>query len=554
MVAVDTIMAHLTSNNVVGERHDLVKESYILGRHPECDIIVDAGAVSRHHARITRESSNFFIEDMKSRNGTFVNGRMVFGKYALSDGDLIRVCDVSFTFHGDSPATDTSNTYTVLLEDSAESTMSQVMSRLDIAAEDSHVGFSASTEAKLQALLEITRSLGKSISLDQVLPQVLNSIFKIFLQADRGFIVLREQGGQLIPRWTKLRHDTSNETIRISKTIVSQVIESKQAILSADATSDERFDMSQSIADFRIRSLICAPLMDADGNVMGVIQIDTKDQGKKFRQEDLDVLGSIAIQSGIAIDNAQMHEDLIKQREIERDLEVAREVQKGFLPKARPTISGYDFFDFYEPANHVGGDYYDYVLNPDGRLAIVVADVVGHGIAAALLMSKLSGAAKHALSTHSKPSEALSYLNKTLFEGEFDGRFITLVLGLLDPESHELTYVTAGHTPPIVKQKKEIVFDPETDTIGYPLLIDADATYKETTVKLEKGDILVFFTDGLNEAMLEDGTQFGFDGINKCLDSATVTKVGENIVSGVNEFLGDQPKKDDMCVVCVQRG
>ena len=120
---------------------------------------------------------------------------------------------------------------------------------------------------------------------------------------------------------------------------------------------------------------------------MGVLQVDTLDQRKRFQQEDLEVLGSIASQAGIAINNAQLHENALKQKALERDLEVAREVQKGFLPNQRPELTGYSFFDYYQPANHVGGGYFDYIKLGDGRLAIIVADVVGHGVAAALLMA-----------------------------------------------------------------------------------------------------------------------------------------------------------------------
>ena len=129
---------------------------------------------------------------------------------------------------------------------------------------------------------------------------------------------------------------------------------SKQAILSADAASDERFDMSESIADFHIRSLICAPLLDADGEVFGVIQIDTKDQRKRFRQEDLEVLGSVAVQAATAIDNARLHEQMVRQKELERELKLAHDVQTGFLPKRRPETDGYEFFDYYKPAEPRG--------------------------------------------------------------------------------------------------------------------------------------------------------------------------------------------------------
>ena len=180
-------MAYLVSNDSSATRHELTKTEYVLGRHPDCDIVVDAGAVSRQHARLSREGAKFFVEDMQSRNGTYVNGRMVYGRYGLTEGDQIRVCDVSFTFHSAvSGATESSHNLTVLVDDTNTPSNSTVWSKLDVSSEDSHLTFTASPEAKLQALLEITRSLGRSLSLDQVLPQVLNSLVQGFPSSRSG--------------------------------------------------------------------------------------------------------------------------------------------------------------------------------------------------------------------------------------------------------------------------------------------------------------------------------------------------------------------------------
>ncbi len=159
------------------------------------------------------------------------------------------------------------------------------------------------------------------------------------------------------------------ERVRISRTIVNQVMASKEAILSADAASDTRFETSQSIADLRIRSVMCVPLIDSEGQPLGAIQIDTLDQRHRFQQDDLDVLASVASQAAIAVDNAQMHENALKQQSAsQRDLELAHKVQRGLLPSQPPRWpSNYHFFDFYESANQVGGDYYDYIELPGHR-------------------------------------------------------------------------------------------------------------------------------------------------------------------------------------------
>ncbi len=549
-------MAFLVAENgsSAGQRHGLTKGRYVLGRHPQCDIVVDAGAVSRHHAQLFRVGDDFFVEDMNSRNGTFVNDQMIFGRHRLSEGDKIRVCDISFTFHGEQQAgTGDQSSRAILVDDSQESSMSTIMSKLDVSSEDGSVRFSATPDAQLKALVEITKSLGKTLSLDQVLPRVLNSLFKVFLQADRGFILLRDDQGELLPRWTKLRREGSNETIRISRTIVKEVVRSKQAILSADAAADERFELSESVADFRIRSMMCAPLIDSEGEVMGAIQIDTLDQRNRFRPEDLEVLVSVAIQAAVAIDNAKLHEAVLQQRELARDLELAREVQKGFLPDRPPKLPGYVFFDFYEPANHIGGDYYDYIPLPDGRMGIVVADVVGHGVAAALLMSKLSASVRFSFVMESEPAQGLTRLNRTLSPETFDGRFVTLVMVILNSQTHEITVVNAGHMAPLLRRQNGTLVEIGSSASGLPLMVDEDYQYQQYTDKFEPGDCFLLFTDGITEAMNPEGDLYGSERLRDSLQGSDPCRVGQLVIDDVTRFMDDRPAKDDMCLVCCGR-
>ena len=200
-----------------------------------------------------------------------------------------------------------------LADDETDQPSSTIMSKLDVSSSSrGGVHVAASAEVKLAALIEITQSLGRVLALDEVLPQVLKSLFKIFVQADRGFIVMETPDGKLIPRWVRLRREDANDTLRISRTIIRHVMESKEAILSADAASDERFEMSQSIADFRIRSMMCAPLLDSEGKAFGALQIDTLDQRQRFTKEDLELLVSTASQAAIAIQNAQLHEQALR--------------------------------------------------------------------------------------------------------------------------------------------------------------------------------------------------------------------------------------------------
>ena len=336
----------------------------------------------------------------------------------------------------------------LIFDDEAAEGNSTVMTRLDVSSGSSSLRLEVNPHAKLKALLEISRSLGRAVALNDVLPKVLDSLLTIFPQADRGVMVLRDAAsGKLVPRALKHRRPELLDTVRISRTIVQGVMASKEAILSADASSDIRFKASESIVDFHIRSVMCAPLITSQGEVTGVIQIDTADQRNRFSRDDLEVLASVACQAAIAVENAELHEMAIRDQKRSRELEVAHDVLRGFLPSPSPRIEGYDFFHFYEPANELGGDYYDYIPLPGRRLAVVVADVSGKGIPASLLMARLSADVRYCLASEPSPAEAVAQLNRVFFAAGWEDRFVTLVLAVLDPQRHELTLVDAGHPP-----------------------------------------------------------------------------------------------------------
>jgi len=553
----------------------LEADEVTIGRHPNCQIsLKHSERVSRTHAQIVRQGGEFFLKDLFSRNKTYLNEQVVDDQlHPLRDGDRIRICEQEYSFRvseagkpgqaltagaltvGSLTGGESSVNRVLFEEDATEDSSSQVMAALDVVSgTDGSMQVTANLQARLNALMEITRALGRALALDDVLPKVLSSLFKIFLQADRGFIVLQAEDGTLVPRWAKARRANQEETIRISRTIVRRVMDSKEAILSHDAARDERLDMSQSIADLRIRSMMCAPLLDSEGNPLGVLQVDTLDQRKRFQQEDLEVLIAVAIQAGIAVHNAQLHERALKQKELEQDLELAKEVQKAFLPQRRPELPGYEFFDFYRPMIFVGGDYYDYITLPDGRTAVIVADVVGHGIAAAMMMAKVSAEAKFCLASESHPATAVTMMNNHLSAMQID-RFVTFVAVVLDPVQHEATIVNCGHMAPVWRRNGAVIEEPGEDLVGLPLGIMEGVKYRQATIKLAAGDVLAMYTDGINEAMNPKGQQYTIERIRGHVKSGGphLQTIGEAIVNEVQAHIGTGSQTDDMCLVLLRR-
>jgi len=551
-------MAFLLVNNgpEKGRQYDLVDGEYILGRHRDCHIVIDVGAVSRQHCKIRVSGSTCLVQDLKSRNGTFLNERVIEGEHRLQDSDQVRVCDIVFRFctqqSEDSSSQEDSTPSAVVVDDDSGS--STIMSTLDVISARGRAKIAASPEAKLGALMEITQNLVKALSLDEVLPQVLDSLFRIFHQADRGFIGLVDEKGVLVPRWTRMRRTDSEETIRVSRTIAKQVMDTKGAILSADAASDKRFEMSESVVDFRIRSMMCAPLVDSDGKAMGILQIDTPDQHERFQDEDLELLVSVAYQASIAIDNARLHEEALERRTLDRDLKLARDVQHAFLPDAPPDLDGYEFFDYYRAANHIGGDYYDYILLPDGRLAVVIADVVGHGVAAAMLMAKLYAETRFCLASEPHPATAVTNLNARLCRLNLH-RFVTFVMVALEAESHEVTIVNAGHMPPLYRREDGGLDEPSRVESGIPLGVVASTEYQQSTVTLRPSESLTMYTDGIDEARNAEGKQFTSARMRELVKSSDGSPrvIGESILDQVTQHLAGRQADDDMCLVSFRR-
>jgi serine phosphatase RsbU (regulator of sigma subunit) len=343
--------------------------------------------------------------------------------------------------------------------------------------------------------------------------------------------------------------------MRISRTIVEEAMKSKKAILSADAASDERFGMAQSIADFSIRSMICAPMIGLDAQPIGVIQIDTLNQRARFTDQDLEVLATVASQAALAIDNAKMHEQVVLQRAMQRDLELARRMQRTLLPSAPPQVPGYFFFDYYQAARQVGGDYFDYVPLPGGRYAVIVGDVAGKGVPAALIMARLSADVRFSLASEADPAKAIMQINEGFCRRDWGDRFVTMLAAVLNPAVNELTIVNAGHMAPILRRREGAVSELGEDSAGLPLGVAEGYEYESFTHKVEPGDVLTIFTDGFSEAMNNERELYGIERLKTQISSpiGSLVDFGQHILEDVHKFVDGYDQSDDMCLVCFGR-
>lgn len=544
----------------------------IFGRHPSCHILLDDGSISRQHAQIVESHGAFFIEDLRSRNGTFVNEKQVQKPLQLMNGDIVRLCEFLFSYNEGGSSSDirldpalakraqavtgTTGTLPELgsIQDSDD--RSSIVSKIDASASGSSHRLSVKPETKLRAILEIGKTLRQSLNLDEMLPKILNGLFTIFPQADQSVIMLADalDNDRLKTRASKNRHK-NDDSLSISETIVKRVMKTGEALLSKDAADDSRFLSSKSIAGLRIKSMMCVPLVTQSGDKLGVIQITTFALPSSFTEDDLDVLVNVAAQITFAIENATLHQALLKQRDMQRELEFAMQVQLGFLPNKRPEHPEYDFADFYEAAQHVGGDYYDYVDLSGGRIAVTMGDVAGKGVPAALLMARLYSAARFQLLTKPTLAAAMEGLNAEIATSGLGHRFITCAMLIIDPSKHVLTYVNAGHLPPLRRDLSGKVELVDIEEAGLPLGIIPDQTFQQVEIPINPGETWVLYTDGITEAMREDRKFYGHERLQAVVKNGPleVDPLIKLIVDDVNKFVEGRAQSDDMCVVGFQR-
>lgn len=543
----------------VGQIMELKPSGAVIGRLPECEIALKNPEVSRRHARFAPFGAQCFIEDLGSRNGTFVNDRRVGQRAALRDGDRVRVCEAEFEYHAGDPydslrADKYTETAAVLATDDAEPVALVAISAEPNAAENHGTARSRdSLVAERQALLEITKRLRATLALDEVLPQILETLAAIFPIADRGFIALRDEDGEVKPRWVREWHAPCRAGKLVSRTIVRRVMDTCQAIISADTVVDASLSGIDSLKATGAHSLMCAPLIDAYGRAFGVLQLDACSSRARFQEQHLEMLLAVASQAAIAIENSRLHEQVTQERARERDREVAEHIQRSFLPKSRPSLAGYQFYDFYQPASHVGGDFYTYVPMPHGRVVAAVADVSGHGMAAAMLTARLAAEIPLRLLATDSAVAAANELNALLTAELLDDHFITLLFAVLDPANRLVTLVNAGHMSPLLRLADGTVATLAADEADFPLGVDTATTYRAAEARLPPGSVLVLYSDGITDTINQAGELYTTARLGTTLEQTRggARETGLAIMKDLRAYAAGQPPIDDMCLVCL---
>jgi len=372
------------------------------------------------------------------------------------------------------------------------------------------------TITQLSLLFEATRLLNSTLDLAELLELILK-IARTEVRADRGTVFLVDSKNKQV--WSIVAQGLDHQEIRVpfGHGVAGRVAVTGEIINVEDAYSLDYFERGfDQKTGYHTKSLLCVPIRHSSGYIVGVIQLLNQVENGKFSTEDEDFLLKLSGHMAMALENARLHRDALEKQRLERELEMARGIQRSLLPDAPPVIPGYELSVINEPCYEVGGDYYDFLSLGPQTLLLVVADVEGKGVSSALVMSNLQ-ATLRALVMHLHSLEVLALsLNEMMYNDTKSRKYLSIFLGLVDTRRNGLHYINAGHVPPILVSG---------ETGEYKLLQDGGtvvglfptAEYERGSARLNPGDVLIASTDGITEACDANDDEYGYDRLAKCV-------------------------------------
>lgn len=536
----------------------LEKDETVLGRAVDADVRVADAYISGRHARILRTSRGWTVEDAGSKNGTLLNGRRLIEPVLLDPGDEIVLGSVRICF-------DRPWTMAVEITDSPGLTgrvSSAVPSRDIVSRSTDGTGLRALDRRKKGAaeerLLVIINEVSRALLLHKPLQELLEYVMDLIashLPMDRGALFLKEGDPEkLIPRAVRVSHPRlRNGPMQISRGLVEMASSRKLSVLTTDAAEDPRFADRQSVIDIGLHSAMCVPL-ETEKDVLGVVCAERVLSREPFTDEDLRLLTLMANLAAVKIENARLVEDGLARDRLEREMRLAAEIQRGLLPKDCPSCGDFDIAAASSPSLHVGGDYYDFIALPDGRLGATVADVAGKGVSASLLMASLRAALQSEARPGVHPAELAGKLNDFIFRSSAPNVFITFFYGELDPAGGGFRYVNAGHNPPILLEAAGGIRLLEGTGMALGML--AGREFGEGRIALDPGDVLVLYTDGISESRNPAGEEFGLDRIAAAVRETAGKRAGgilKAVFGALKEFTDDGDPEDDRTLVVIKR-
>jgi serine phosphatase RsbU (regulator of sigma subunit) len=513
---------------------------FSVGRKVDKDLVIPDPRVSRDHALIVAENGNFFVVDQGSKHGTYVNGERV-QRQRLQRNDRVEfgVRDVAYVIF--SPQNATSNT--------AREFLSQI-SGIQISTDTTDL-------EKLTLFLEAARKLNTVGVLDEILVTLVDTTLKL-IRAERGYVFLKDEEGQLrLVAGRNSKGEALLDDKTISHSILDEALQSNSEFLVTDTSQSMDLAVRKSIVAYDLRTVICLPLRkpqvqttrDANApaspstavEVVGALYLDSRFASRDISSVSHDILHAIATEAASLIENARLVQAEEAARRYQQELGIAASIQQRLMAVTIPDVPFAKMRGRNLSCKEIGGDFFDVVNTEDG-LAVVLADVSGKGVSAALLASTLQGMVYSHLSACMPLAEIMAAVNRFFTQKHLGEKYATVIIIRIRKDG-ELEYVNCGHVPPLLVSGNRVT-RPEHGNLPVGLL--ADATYEGDRVQLKAGDRFILVTDGVTEAENAEGEFFD----NERLEAVAAKNATlEDIFSAVNDFCNGTPLGDDCTVV-----
>ena len=389
--------------------------------------------------------------------------------------------------------------------------------------------------------------------MNETLDQIVSLVFEA-VPADRCMIMMRDHKiDDLRVLVARLRDRVGAVgEIRISRSVIDEVVTQGKSVLTSDAQTDPRFAGGTVVLQ-GVRSVLAVPLGVSD-KVFGIIYADSPLAEGRFTEDHLKLLTTLASVAAIRVENARLLEERMERERLEQELHVASEIQQRFQPSSAPHVAGYELQGISFPCYEIGGDYYDFIERENGNVMVALGDVSGKGTAAALLMSSLHAAVHAQASSHDSLTDIISAVNRYLADNIPANRFVTLFFAELDPKAGTLAFLNAGHNPPMIVHAGGTM--EQLAAGGLPLGIMPNAEFREGRTLLHPGDVLVIYSDGVSEAVNPTGEEFGptrlYQVVARSLDESAAG-IRDRIESALTKFCQGTPAADDITLVIVKR-
>lgn len=517
------------------------------GRADTCDVVLrDDGEISREHAEIWEdEQGRIVVADNGSKNGTRVDDGEAFRATRRFAARVVRIGEHDIQILGSPRPVKTGSGKVLFAPDPPSG------SPADTQYYPSTRGLDLN-EQRLGLLLKLTERIGGAFERKQLLQQALDTVCEA-LNFERGLIALKTQRGDTEHPVTRNIQTDEHGAYKVSRTLINRaLLHGERAIVNNPAT-DLAGNLTDSLVRFPICSALCVPIL-YQSEVLGVIYGDRVTAATTYQRADVDFLAGIAQQVGVGLANLRMLQEHVKTQKVMAELNQARTIQQRLLPEAPLTLGRIAVEGINEPTSAVGGDYFDYFELGDGCLGVIIADVTGHGLAAALLMANLQSALRVALSGDAPLPTLMERINRLICRNTDTSVFITAIVGRLCTRTGQLEYVSAGHPGPLMVGPDGVQAHEPSGSL--PLGVEPGETFEISYLK-PRGDIdsLLFYTDGLTEALDGQGRMLGLPPVIKALGEcklATPAALIRTARATVRQFTGDAARSDDMTLLAAQ--